>query len=180
MACAGVFERLEMRHRPREKPRLYLFGDLKLLSCSPLRFELLSDRAALRFDRIRDLVEAHQREQIAVQIPETREHSAPDRSGFLSWRGRIGGIRSMHRHPMLETSQPRCELEANSQLAPFPELGNDVLRYKGYVGWPSNQLVILGIRLRHHQRQIGRPIRRSDRDPAASRFDSRVKHQLEP
>ena len=81
---------------------------------------------------------------------------------------------------MLETPQPRCELEANSQLAPFPELGNDVLRYEGYVGWPPNQLVILRIRLRHHQRQIGRPIRRSDRDPAAARLHARVKHQLKP
>ena len=58
VADACVFERAQAGKRLREEPRLHLLGDLQLLGGPALGLLPIGDGAALRLDRVRDLVEA--------------------------------------------------------------------------------------------------------------------------
>src|SRR6266849_1508841 len=86
-ATAGVIERRERREELRKKARLHFLGDFEFADDPTFGFEFFGGGAALRFDGVGDLVEAHERKRIAVGILETGKDAAPNRCGFWPrWR----------------------------------------------------------------------------------------------
>ncbi len=81
-ADTGVFQSVERRQSLREEAGLDVFGDFEFVSGAALGFLLCGDSAALRFHGVGQLVEADEREGIAVDIAEASDDAAPDRSFF--------------------------------------------------------------------------------------------------
>ncbi len=72
-----VFQRPHRWQPLWKEPRLYLHRDLELVRRAALGFLLFGGGATLRLDRATDLIEADERERIAIDVLEPREGSAP-------------------------------------------------------------------------------------------------------
>src|SRR5712692_10895408 len=81
-ADAGVFESSEGREGLREQPGLHVLGDFEFVRGAALGFLLFGDDATLRFHGMGELVEADQREGVAVDIAEAGNDSSPGRRFF--------------------------------------------------------------------------------------------------
>ncbi len=79
MARTSIFQGFQGRLGLRKKTSLHFFCDLQFVSRAAFRVQLFGDGAALRFDGVRNLVEADKRKGIAVEIFEAGEYAAPDR-----------------------------------------------------------------------------------------------------
>src|SRR6202030_1889280 len=76
-AHTRVLERLEGRRCLREEPCLHLLCNFQFLSGTTLGFQLFGNRTALRFNFPTQVVPAHKREGVSIQIFESSEGSAP-------------------------------------------------------------------------------------------------------
>ena len=177
MANPRIFEGAERRKSLREKPCLNLFGDFQFLGGAALGFEFGGGGAALGFDSVSDFVEADERERIAVRVLEAGEDAAPD--GGMIGRGGIRRLLGVRADLVLEALEARGKLELHAALAPFAEFGDDVFGDEGDVGGMADELESFGVRLRSNQSEVGRAIRRGDRDPPAAGFDAGVKDNVE-
>src|SRR5271165_4189235 len=74
-----------------EQPRLYPHGNFKLLSDAALRFSLFRGGTSLSLDGSGDGIEADQRERVAVDVLEVRDHAAPYGRVVVRWNGLPGG-----------------------------------------------------------------------------------------
>src|SRR5713101_721258 len=178
-ADTRVFKCFEGRQSLREEPGLHLFGNFKFLGGAAFGFLLLSDGAALLFDGVGHLVEAHQRKGIAIEIPETGKDAAPNRSVLCAGRRLVSRLRGAHVHLILEALQARRELEANSALAPFAVLDNHILGDKGDVSGLADELVLFRAGFWRDEGEVRGAVGRGDGYPATIGLNASVKDQLE-
>src|SRR6266851_1113388 len=178
-ADTRVFKCFEGRQSLREEPGLHLFGNFKFLGGAAFGFLLLSDGAALLFDGVGHLVEAHQRKGIAIEIPETGKDAAPNRSVLCAGRRLVSRLRGAHVHLILEALQARRELEANSALAPFAVLDNHILGDKGDVSGLADELVLFRAGFWRDEGEVRGTVGRGDGYPATIGLNAGIKDQLE-
>ena len=138
----------------REETSLDLFGDFDFLGGTALGFEPLGKGAALRFDGVGDLVEAHQRKRIAVGILEASKDAAPNRSVLRGGRRCVRQMRSAHVDFILETLQARRELETDAALAPFAVLGNYILGDESDVRGLADELALFRAGFWRDEREV--------------------------
>lgn len=88
-AVAGIVERGNWRTDLRKKAALNFVGDFEFLGGASFGFEFCSGGAALGFEGVSDLVEAHESEGVAVDVTEAGDDAAPN-GGLRAENGRIG------------------------------------------------------------------------------------------
>ncbi len=138
----------------RKKPRLHLLGDFHFLRGAPFSFQLLSDRATLRFDPSVFFVKGYQRKGVPIWIFEAGEHSAP-----------IGCLRRM--------------AKTYAALAPFIKLGCDIFGYESNPSGLPDKLVFFRVRLRSDERQHDGAVRGSNCQPADAIFGLVINNEAE-
>src|SRR5713101_2968849 len=178
-ADTRVFKRFEGRQSLREEPSLDLFRNFKFLGGAAFGFLLVCNGAALLFDSVGHLIETHQRKRISIDIPEAGEHTAPNRRVLCAGRGWVSRMRGAHLHLILEALQARRELEANSALAPFAELGNQIFGDKGDVSGLANELVLFRAGFWRDDGEVRGAVGRGKGYPATTGLNAGVKDQLE-
>jgi hypothetical protein len=119
-----------------------------------LGFQLLGDRATLRFDFPAHIVEAHKRKGVPIHILEGGEHSAPDRG-------------------------PRRMMKMNPALTPLLIHGIDIFGDENDLSRPANQIIFFRAWLRRDKRNNRAAIRRRHRYPAATAFKAVISNQVE-
>ena len=103
-----------------EKPALDFVGDFEFLGGAAFGVEFGGGSAALRFERVRDFVEADERERVAVRIAEARRDASPDGRFFAEQR-RLGGscVADLARFGVeLDAAQARSVIEADAAFGP--------------------------------------------------------------
>ena len=88
-AVAGIIERGNWRTDLRKKAALNFVGDFEFLGGAAFHFEFGGGGAALGFESVSDLVEAHQRKGVAIDIAEAGDDAAPN-GGLRTEKGGIG------------------------------------------------------------------------------------------
>ena len=138
----------------REEPCLSLFGDLQFLGGVAFRFQPLDVRAALRRDFLSHFVRGQKRERVPIHICEGCGHRAS----------------RLHLRQMVK---------ADAALAPFFELGKDILGQEHNPSGPANEFIFFRFALRSYQLKHCRTIGRGNGEPAIARWKADVKGQAE-
>ena len=200
-ADAGVFESGERRESLREEAGLDVLGDFEFVGGAALGFLLCYDNAALLFHRVGQLVEADEREGIAVDIAEAGDDSAPDGSffaeehavsagdagvctftctcdcrsgGTCGCRGGLLGLRLV-----ANAFEARRSLEADASLRPFLEFCGDIFGNEDDLRRTADQLVLLGARLGSDKGKDGGAVGRGYADPAFAGLHASVVGDVE-
>src|SRR5579862_247813 len=181
-ADACVIQGFERRKVLGKESRLHLHGNLKLVSGAALGFEFLRRSESLRFDRLRHLVEADQREDILIDVFEAGEHFPPDRFLLPQQQGRR---RVTSRHCCrwrirANAPQPRNLVEDNAASPPLNVERHDVFRDEGDSRWLADQLIRIRFGIRRDQRKHRRTVRWRDSHQTLSRLQAYVIGQIEP
>ena len=167
-----------------------MFGDFEFVSGAALAFLFCGDDAALRFHRVGELIEADEREGVAVDVAEAGDDSAPDGCFFaeehatsaagglcaLTYCG-CGGLRGVKL--VADALEARRCLEAHAALGPLLEFCSDVFGDEDDLRGSTNKLVLLGVGLGNDERQDGGAVRRSHADPTLTRLHARVEGDVE-
>jgi hypothetical protein len=178
---AGVVQRGNRRTELRKKAALYFVGDFEFLGGAAFEFEFCGSGSALGFKRVRDFVEADERERVAVGIAKARGDAAPDRR-FLTEQRRFGGscAANLTRFGIeLDAAQARRVIEANSAVGPFLIFGEDVFGDKRQARGAADEFEVERVGLRCDQREDGLPVRRSYGDEAFTGLQFRVVREVE-
>jgi hypothetical protein len=141
--------------------------------------ELLCCRTALRFDCLVHLVEACEREYIAIDVLKAGKHLSPNRRLVAMRNRRIAMPACGCLFVIPDSPEPRCVPKANSTRAPFRVGACNIFYEKHHPRRSANQLVIGGLGVRLDKRQHCGSIVRCDPDTTLTRLEVRVKSQLE-
>jgi len=134
--------------------------------------------AALGLDGVGYLVEADQREEIAVGILEAAENAAPDGRRLLLWSGRIGRAVGFDARALGEPLEAGRTGELDAAGAPLAELGHDVFGDERDVGVAADELVVGGVAGRNGEDQVGVAVGRRDHGPGTAGTIARVEDEL--
>jgi uncharacterized protein (TIGR03437 family) len=166
---ACVLECVTGRQCLREKPGLYHPCNLQFLGCADFGFQLLGDRAALRFQRPANVIETHQRKGVAVDILEAGEHAAPNR--------RLLDGRSVWMR--LDPPQARRIAKMNSALGPLAVFCNDILCKKNDGRGPADEPVVFRAGIGRDQPEHRGSVGRSNRHQAMTGLKACIQGQIE-
>src|SRR5260370_422503 len=114
-----------------------------------------------------------------MDIPEAGEHAAPNRRVLCVGRRRVRRMRGAHLHFILEALQARRKLEANSALAPFAELDDQIFGDKGDLCGLADELVLFRAGFWRDESEVRGTVGRGDGYPATTGLNAGIKDQLE-
>jgi len=157
-----------------------VLGDFEFVRGAAFGFLFLDNGAALRFHGVGELIEADQRERVAIDIAKARDDSAPDGRFFaeehvaaadgargvcaLTCAGCCYALRWLSL--VADALQARRTVKADAALGPFEELGGDVFGDEDDLGGATDELVLSGAGLGGDQRENRGAVGRSNGDPA--------------
>ena len=170
-----------------------MLGNFEFVRGATFGVLLGGNNAALRFHGVRKLVEADQRESIAVDIAETRKDAAPDRRFFAekhsrsATRVRVCGLtggssryRALRRMKLVSDAfEARRSLEAHAPLGPFLELGGHIFGDEHNLRRATDKLVLLRIGLWGNEGKNGGAIGRRNRNPSFARLHASIISDVE-
>ena len=144
----GIIETADGRTKLREEAALDFVGDFQFLGGAAFGFEFCGGSAALGFESVSDLVEADERESVAVDIAETGDDAAPNRV-FHAENGRIGrGFGGGLLGIVLEAFEAWSGVETDTAFGPFLKFGEDIFGDEDDIGGAADEFVFGGLGFR--------------------------------